>query len=136
MHFSHFLISALPLMGAYAAPVPQATYTDTEEPATVTSAAAITTPTAPYGVMSARSGSPIHLLPIQARGFNFYLGGSPGSYCPQTPVPTCPSGEETIFTGLGGLVGFLFVPVTDGDIDASPVRACSRGPTHLRPQGW
>jgi hypothetical protein len=108
MRLSTLILSALLLLGAcaYAAPAPQATSNCTEEPATTTPAAPITSPTAPYTVMSARSGMPVHLLPMQARGFNFYLGGSPAVYCPQPPVTSCPSGETTIFNGLGGLVGF------------------------------
>lgn len=108
MYFSTLLISALPLIGAYAAPAPQASTTSAEEPATTAAGAAITSPTAPYGVMSARSGSPVHLLPMQARGQNFYLGGSPATYCPQPPVPSCPAGLATILGGLGSLVSFYF----------------------------
>lgn len=106
MHFSILVLSALFLMGTYAISAPQATTTCTEESATPSSAAPITSPTAPYGVISARSGSPVHLLPMQAREQNFYLGGSPATYCPQPPVTNCPSGMDTIFGGLGGLVRF------------------------------
>lgn len=47
---------------------------------------------------------------MQARGQNFYLGGSPATYCPQPPVTECPAGLATIFAGLGGLVSFGFFP--------------------------
>ena len=103
MHFLIFLNCAL-LLVAFAAAVPQNTTTCTEEPAATTSSAAISSPSIPYGIISARSGSPIHLLPMQARNQNFYLGGLPGAYCPQPPVSSCPSGVATIFVGLGGLV--------------------------------
>jgi hypothetical protein len=108
MRLIMLLISAFSLIGAYAGPAPQATTTCTEEPAASTSAAPITSPTALYGVMSARSGSPVHLLPMQARGSNFYLGGSPATYCPQPPVTSCPAGLDTIFGGLGSLVSLKF----------------------------
>jgi hypothetical protein len=36
-----------------------------------------------FGVISARSASPIHLQTLTARGGKFYLGGKgPSSYCP------------------------------------------------------
>jgi hypothetical protein len=53
-----------------------------------------------FGVISARSGSPIHLLPLTARGNKFYLGGAgPSSYCPPSVGSACPSGNSTVFTG-------------------------------------
>jgi hypothetical protein len=107
MRFSIALVFALSLLVS-GAPMPQATSTCTEGAAATTSAAPITSPTAPYGVMSIRSGSSVHLLPMQARGQNFYLGGSPATYCPQPPVMDCPSGLDTVFAGLGALVGFPY----------------------------
>ncbi len=135
MHLSSFLISALSLMCTYAAPAPQASYTEPEEPTTTDSTALITSPTAPYRVISVRSGSPIHLLPMQARGFNFYLGGSPSSYCPQPLVTSCPSGEDTIYSGLGGLVRVVLIPASNTETDVSSVRARPRRSADLRPQG-
>ncbi|ERF74759.1 hypothetical protein EPUS_04928 [Endocarpon pusillum Z07020] len=102
MHLLIFLNSAL-LLVAFAAAVPTKTTTCTEEPAATTSSAAISSPSIPYSVVSVRSGSPIHLLSMQARNQNFYLGGLPGAYCPQPPLSSCPSGFDTIFAGLGGL---------------------------------
>lgn len=135
MHLPSLLISALFLMGTSAVPAPQATYAESEEPATVDSTAPIRSPTAPYGVISVRSGSPIHLLPMQARGLNFYLGGAPSSYCPQPPVTSCPSGEDTIYSGLGALVRSLVVAASDTDTDTCAVRACPWWSADLRPQG-
>lgn len=99
-------ISAFLLLGSNASPAPQVTTSRTEQPTSTSCAAPITSPTAPYSVLSTRSGSPIHLRSMQARGGNFYLGGSPTTYCPQPPVPNCPSGLATIFSGLGSLVSF------------------------------
>ncbi|KAF2994288.1 hypothetical protein E8E13_003450 [Curvularia kusanoi] len=53
-----------------------------------------------FGVISSRSASPIHLLPLQARGGKFYLGGKPSSYCPSNlPAGACPAGTETVLAG-------------------------------------
>ncbi|PYH99915.1 hypothetical protein BO71DRAFT_393886 [Aspergillus ellipticus CBS 707.79] len=58
--------------------------------------------TAAFGVMSARSGSPIHLLPLNAAGSAFYLGGETESYCPfGNSSSLCPAGTETVFAGTG-----------------------------------
>lgn len=52
-----------------------------------------------FGIMSARSGSPIHLLPLNANSGGFYLGGNTSSYCPISSG--CPAGTETVFAGDG-----------------------------------
>lgn len=54
-----------------------------------------------FGVMSTRSASPVHLLPLTARGGKFYLGGAgPSSYCPPNlPEGACPSGNSTVLAG-------------------------------------
>lgn len=54
-----------------------------------------------FGVMSTRSASPVHLLPLTARGQKFYLGGGPPStYCPVEVVgDACPSGNSTVLAG-------------------------------------
>jgi len=64
------------------------------------------TPTPPagpsyFGVISARSASPIHLRPLTARGGKFYLGGGPpSSYCPVAQVGNaCPPGNTTVLAG-------------------------------------
>ncbi|KKK18689.1 hypothetical protein ARAM_001193 [Aspergillus rambellii] len=56
-------------------------------------------PTA-FTVMSSRSASPIHLLPMNAAGQSFWLGGEPGTYCPLTSG--CPPGNMTVLAGNGG----------------------------------
>lgn len=57
-----------------------------------------------FGVISSRSASPIHLLPLTARGGKFYLGGpGPSSYCPPNlPAGSCPPGNSTVFAGGDG----------------------------------
>jgi len=61
------------------------------------------TPAGPsyFTVISARSGSPVHLLPLTARGGKFYLGGAgPSSYCPVEQVgDACPPGNTTVLAG-------------------------------------
>jgi hypothetical protein len=56
-----------------------------------------------FGVISARSASPIHLMPLTARGGKFYLGGGPpSSYCPESVGSGCPAGNDTVFAGGDG----------------------------------
>lgn len=54
-----------------------------------------------FGVISARSASPIHLQSLTARGTKFYLGGGgPSSYCPVEQVgDACPPGNTTVLAG-------------------------------------
>lgn len=53
-----------------------------------------------FGVIAARSASPIHLSPVTARGGKFYIGaGPPTSTCPQSVSYACPPGNTTIFAG-------------------------------------
>ncbi|KAF1937503.1 hypothetical protein EJ02DRAFT_458673 [Clathrospora elynae] len=70
---------------------------------TVPVPSASATPVGPayFGVISARSASPIHLLELTARGQKFYLGGpGPSSYCPVAQVGSaCPPGNSTVLAG-------------------------------------
>lgn len=52
-----------------------------------------------FGVMSTRSASPVHLLPLNAIGGKFFLGGSPSSYCPPQVGDACPNGTSTVLAG-------------------------------------
>jgi len=52
-----------------------------------------------FGVIAARSGSPIHLEPLTASGSNFWLGGKSATYCPSEVVPNCPNTTETVIYG-------------------------------------
>ncbi|KAF2115205.1 hypothetical protein BDV96DRAFT_612582 [Lophiotrema nucula] len=52
-----------------------------------------------FGVISARSASPVHLQTLQARGTKFYLGGSSSSYCPPEVADACPTGNDTVLAG-------------------------------------
>ncbi|KAJ5475757.1 hypothetical protein N7475_001486 [Penicillium sp. IBT 31633x] len=51
---------------------------------------------APFGVISARSASPIHLQPLNAAGSYFWLGGNAQTY---SPVPGIPETNQTVITG-------------------------------------
>lgn len=58
----------------------------------------------PFGVMAARSASPIHYLPLTARGGHFWLGGHSDTYCPSDVVPNCYQQNDTILIGQHFLV--------------------------------
>ncbi|KAJ5663247.1 hypothetical protein N7507_003978 [Penicillium longicatenatum] len=59
---------------------------------------------APFGVTAARSGSPIHFLPLTASGSHFFLGGKSSTYCPSEVVPGCAGRtNETIIYGQSAL---------------------------------
>ncbi|KAH1576169.1 hypothetical protein KXX28_006976 [Aspergillus fumigatus] len=58
-----------------------------------------------FSVMSARSGSPIHLLPMNAAHGNFWLGESPSTFCPE-PVEkdvAVPGGQRIYVDPRGAL---------------------------------
>ncbi|KAJ9294599.1 hypothetical protein DTO271G3_6867 [Paecilomyces variotii] len=57
----------------------------------------------PFTVTAARSGSPIHLLPLEAAGQSFWLGGSPATYCPTGEGIVCPPGTDTVIVGASAL---------------------------------
>lgn len=81
------LIAILPLLTA-AAPV--------AEPAASTAASPNY-----FGGLTSRSGSNIHLLPINANGGHFFLNKPTSSYCPSETVgcQACPPGNTTVFAG-------------------------------------
>ncbi|EEP78741.1 hypothetical protein UREG_03587 [Uncinocarpus reesii 1704] len=54
-------------------------------------------------VMASRSGSPIHLSPMNAGGRAFSLGGPTQTYCPVQVGDACPPGEQTVIAGLSSL---------------------------------
>jgi hypothetical protein len=60
----------------------------------------LTQPTSWLTVTAARSGSAIHLLPMNAAGRRFYLGGSTLSYCPDEVMTQgdCPPGNTTVIS--------------------------------------
>jgi hypothetical protein len=60
-----------------------------------------TVPTSWFSVSAARFGSEIHLLPINAAGLRFYLGGNTVSYCPDSVMNStigCPPGTTTVIS--------------------------------------
>ena len=68
----------------------------------------ITQPTAPFTVISAQSGSPVHLLEMNAAGFRFNLGGNTATYCPtmvsDEGPDTCPAENLTAILGTCAMV--------------------------------
>jgi hypothetical protein len=67
-----------------------------------------------FGVISARSASPVHLRSLTANGGKFYLGGDPSAYCPpQVGDDTCKEypGNYTVFAGGSGTLSLgVIVP--------------------------
>ncbi len=57
--------------------------TSTSSISTSTYAGPLTQPTSWLSITAARSGSLIHLLPMNAGGLRFWLGGNTISYCPE-----------------------------------------------------
>jgi hypothetical protein len=62
--------------------------------------------TSKSSVMSVRSGSPIHFLPLNAAHGSFWLGESASTYCPESveEIGGCPPGTTTRFAGETALV--------------------------------
>ncbi|KIX94311.1 uncharacterized protein Z520_10021 [Fonsecaea multimorphosa CBS 102226] len=83
-----------------------------------TTAGPLTTPTSWLTVTAYRLGSPIHLLPMNAAGYHFYLGGDTVSYCPtevEEEGGICPPGNQTVLSlcSMGTLVpGSQYLYVT------------------------
>ena len=72
-------------------------------------------PATPYfTAISARSASPVHLLPLNAIGGKFYLGGTPSSYCPkvvgQSVCDRYPGNATVLAGGFGTLSLGVVVP--------------------------
>ena len=57
-----------------------------------------------FGVIAARSGSPIHLQSLAANGQAIWIGKQTASFCPKKVVgaKNCPKGKETNFAGGDG----------------------------------
>ncbi|KAL8681886.1 MAG: hypothetical protein Q9186_002043 [Xanthomendoza sp. 1 TL-2023] len=55
-----------------------------------------------FGVIAARSASPIHLSSVNASGQAFWIGKDTAIYCPLQPPLECPSGNQTVFQVAGG----------------------------------
>ncbi|KAL8923202.1 MAG: hypothetical protein Q9208_004765 [Pyrenodesmia sp. 3 TL-2023] len=53
------------------------------------------TPPLKFGIIAARSTSPIHLQPINANGNTFWIGKETKTYCPRIPNLICPPANET-----------------------------------------
>jgi hypothetical protein len=94
-----------------------------------------------FGVMSTRSASPVHLLPLTARGGKFYLGGGPpSSYCPPQVGDACPPGTQTVLAGGDGTLS-LGVVVPGGQqgefitIDYSYILSSNSASVYVAPDG-
>jgi hypothetical protein len=69
-----------------------------------------------FGVISSRSASPIHLLPLQANGGKFFLGGTASGYCPSAAIgtETCDGLPGNVTTLAGGEVTLSLGVVVPG----------------------
>jgi len=60
-----------------------------------------------------KPGSEIHLLPLNARGLTFQLGGDPAAYCPtqiEEKGATCPPGNITAVNGCSMVCKLITKP--------------------------
>ncbi|KAL8705726.1 MAG: hypothetical protein Q9201_001160 [Fulgogasparrea decipioides] len=55
-----------------------------------------------FGVIAARSASPIHLQSINAAGGAFWIQKDTATYCPLTNQTQCPPGKDSVFSVGGG----------------------------------
>ncbi|KAJ5242043.1 uncharacterized protein N7469_000370 [Penicillium citrinum] len=86
-----------------------------------------------FGVTAARSGSPIHFLPLTASGSHFYLGGKSQTYTPEG-VPLNKATNDTILTGSH----YLDVVVPGGQeiyVDASGALSFTQPHSAYIPEG-
>ncbi|KAL8959439.1 MAG: hypothetical protein Q9193_003699 [Seirophora villosa] len=59
-------------------------------------------PRVTFGIIAARSASPVHLRPVNANGGAFWIGKETASYCPLTDQSQCPPGNSTVLAAGGG----------------------------------
>ncbi|KAF3037552.1 hypothetical protein E8E11_002763 [Didymella keratinophila] len=80
-----------------------------------------------FGVIAARSASPIHLTTLTARNGKFYLGaGAPTTYCPDNlPAGSCPPGNSTVFAGGEGTLSLGVVVPGGQQVYVAPDGALS-----------
>ncbi|KAI4241877.1 MAG: hypothetical protein L6R40_004276 [Gallowayella cf. fulva] len=64
-----------------------------------------------FGIIAARSASPVHLQSVNANGQAFWIGKDTATYCPLNPASQCPPGNLTVFAaGNGGASLYDVVP--------------------------
>lgn len=62
-----------------------------------------TTPS-PFGLVAARSTSPIHLQTVNANGQRFWIGKDAATYC---PIADCPPGTSTELVASDGFASMV-----------------------------
>jgi len=121
-------------MATYSSDCPKPSHTKTD-----TAGEPSATPTPPavdngyFGVVSARSASPIHLQSLTARGGKFYLGGGPpSSYCPAETIgaENCPPGNSTVLAGGAGTLSLGVVVPGGQQVYVAPDGALSYTVAH------
>ncbi|KAL8832466.1 MAG: hypothetical protein Q9170_004877 [Blastenia crenularia] len=83
-------------------------------------------PPVTFGVIAARSTSPIHLQSVNANGTTFWIGKDTSIYCPLANQTDCPNGTDTIFAvGSDGRAGLDTVVPGGQEIYVAPTGALS-----------
>jgi hypothetical protein len=86
-----------------------------------------------FGVIAARSASPIHLTSLTARNGKFYLAaGAPTTYCPAESIgaANCPPGNSTVFAGGEGTLSLGVVVPGGQQVYVAPGGALSYTTAH------
>ncbi|KAI4113551.1 MAG: hypothetical protein LQ345_005495 [Seirophora villosa] len=68
-------------------------------------------PRVTFGIIAARSASPVHLRSVNANGGAFWIGKETASYCPLTDQSQCPPGNSTVLAAGGGGASMVCVAV-------------------------
>ncbi|CAI6334643.1 unnamed protein product [Periconia digitata] len=93
-----------------------------------------------FGVMSARSASPVHLLPLEANGGHFFLSGENSAHCPSElgeEVCAAYPGNGTVLAGGEGTLSLGVVVPGGQQIYVAPDGALSYTQPHsvYKPEG-
>lgn len=92
-----------------------------------------------FGVMSSRSASRIHLLPLNANGGKFFLGGKPSPYCPPQVGDVCQAypGNETVLVGGEAMLSLAVIVPGGQQVYVAPDGSLSYTAAHsaYKPEG-
>ncbi|KAK3724378.1 hypothetical protein LTR37_001002 [Vermiconidia calcicola] len=91
-----------------------------------------------YGIIAARSASPIHLAPVAANGQRLWIGKKTASYCPDVVGDSCPRGRKTTFAGGDGTLGSgqqVYIDPASGAIGYTQAHSASM-PEGAITTGW
>jgi hypothetical protein len=86
-----------------------------------------------FGIIAARSASPIHLRAVEARDGHFYIGaGGPTTYCPAESIgaANCPPGNTTVLSGGDNTLSLGVVVPGGQEVYVAPDGALSYTTAH------